>query len=439
MRKFYLFIFSVSLLLACKNIEPEEPSPLNSFIRFYEGPYSMKAQGVEKIPGGFVILAVMTSGTISNPVIQTVIIETDEKGIKQRGSTYNNIIGKSFKPIIKNGLVDRYIIVGDKIFIDPLQEQAANVSISSMEILVISNSLDSLTSKELSDKRAISASHPVKDDYYGASVTINKDGEVILLGTFKKGIVNQQSAPEEQLLFGLTETLDSAWVKFLPLLGNTFLNSRSIQSDNKNIVWATAVADVQGDFTSSYVAIPFVQENSFPSNYSMIGENSPQLYLPRDIQPFASTDFGYGVTGTYSSNTDGSKGNIFFFKVDVYGNIILGSERFFDGETQIESTNKNSSDILDGGEALIGTSDGGFALAGSFVNTSTTDKDIVLIKVNAFGDKQWSRTMGALGDQEPVAIRESNNGDLLICGTHTLGNYSTIFLMRTDRNGEVKN
>jgi hypothetical protein len=437
MRKFSLFIFFGILVWSCNNIDTEDPSPINSFIRFYEGPYSMQAQSVETIPGGFVVLATMTSGTVSNPIVQTILIETNEKGVRQRQEIYNDISGKSFKPIIKNGAVDQYIIVGSKVVINQSAAQVANVSISSMEILIVNSSLNEVVRKSLSDKKAISESHPVIDDYFGASVTIGKDGEVVLLGTFKKGTIDQQNAPEEQLLFGLTSNLDSAWVKFYPLLGNTFINSRSIHTYNKNIVWATAVAEVQGDITSSYVAIPFVPEKKFPSNYSMIGETTEQLYIPKDIQPFSSPEFGYGVTGTYSDNKDGTKGNIFFFKVDAYGNILHSSEKFFDGIAEV--TDKNSSSVVDSGEALIGTRDGGFALAGTLTNTNTQDKDISLIKVNAFGERQWSKIMGAAGDQEPVAIRETESGDLLICGTHTLENYSTVFLVRTDRNGELKN
>jgi hypothetical protein len=443
MRKFYLFILFISVILSCNNIDSTEPSPLNAFIRFYEGPYSLTARSIEKIPDGFVILATMVSGSVSDPVIQTVLIETDEKGIRRGDFRYfNNIIGKSFKPIISNGSVEGYVIVGDKIVIDPLAEQAANVSISAMEILILNPVFGEVAKRSLSDKRELNDNHPVADDYFGASVTVSEDGsKIYLLGTFKKGIINQQSAPEEQLLFGLDNNLDSAWVKYYPLLGNTFLNSKSIHEDNGNIVWASAVADIQGDFTSSYVAIPFVPVNSFPVNYSMIGQNTSQLYLPSDIQPSSTPGFGFGVTGTYSSNTDGSEGNIFFLQVDAQGNIIPGSERFFDGEVSMEGevTDKNASTVVDNGESLISTKDGGFAIVGTMTNTSTKDKDLMIIKVNAFGDKQWIKRFGASGDEVPISVKEADNGDLLICGTNTLGNYSTIFLMRTDSNGELKN
>ncbi len=442
MRKFYLFILFVSVVLSCNNIDSSEPSPLNSFIRFYEGPYSFTARSVEKIPSGFVILSTMVSGSISDPVIQTVLIETNEKGVRIGDyKIYDDIVGKSFKPILNNGSVEGYIVVGDSVTITEGEEQSANLIRSAMKILVLNSSFGVVPEKSKSVVDTVTKDSPVTDDITGAAVTISKDGKVFILGTFKKGIVNQQNAPEEQLLYALDNNLDNAWIKRYPLLGNTFANSKSIHERNGNIVWASAVAEIQGDFTTSYVAIPFVPENSFPSNYSMIGENTKQLYLPKDIQPASAPAFGYGVTGTYSSNTDGSNGNIFFLQVDTYGDIIPGSERFFDGDVSMEGdvTDKNASTVVDNGESLIGTKDGGFAMVGTMTNTSTKDKDLMIIKLNAFGDKQWIKKFGASGDEVPVSIKEADNGDLVICGTKTLGNYSTIFLMRMDSNGELKN
>ncbi len=86
----------------------------------------------------------------------------------------------------------------------------------------------------------------------------------------------------------------------------------------------------------------------------------------------------------------------------------------------------------------ISTNDGGFVLAGSFKSTAA-NLDIFLLKVNELGDPVWFKTFGGSGDETPVAIREDENGNLLVCGTNELGNYATVFLMKTDRNGELKN
>ena len=66
-------------------------------------------------------------------------------------------------------------------------------------------------------------------------------------------------------------------------------------------------------------------------------------------------------------------------------------------------------------------------------------KDILLVKVNAAGDLVWIKTIGGTGDEVPTAITEASNGDLIVCGTNTLSGYASVFLMRADKNGDLKN
>jgi hypothetical protein len=274
------------------------------------------------------------------------------------------------------------------------------------------------------------------------------DTGVIILGTYKVGVVNQQTAPEKQLLFALDNDLelDSAWFKTYDLLGNTYLNSKSIHYSNGKIIWASAIADIQGDFTFSYVTIPLVEEQSVFENFSHLGQTTLQLFIPSDIQPASSPAFGYGVVGTYSEQTDGLKGNMFFLRVDVNGNIIPGSDRYFDGiesfGVDITDVDKNTSAIVDNGEAITSTSDGGFVQAGTMTTNPEKGKggkDLFLVKVNAIGDVVWMKTMGGTGDEVPVSINETGTGDLLVCGTNTIDDYASVFLMKMDKNGEQKN
>ena len=434
------------MLTTCKNLDNADPAPRNTFLKFYEGPYSMTAAAIEKIPGGFAVLANMASPSNNSTINQTVLFETDEFGIRIGDYyKYNNIIAKSFKPLVNGEVLNGFIVVGDSIIINPNVDQAANVSISSMAVLVLNNDFAETRDRlYITDKQALSLNHPVKDDYFGGPVNLTENGEAIILGTFKRGIINQQNAPEEQMLFGLTQSRDSSWFKTYPLLANTYANAKSIHRSNGNIIWATAIADVQGDFTSSYLAIPFVKEQSVPVNFSQTGETSTQLFLPADIQPSSSRAFGYGVVGTYSQITDGSKANIFFLRVDANGTIIPGSDRYFDGIGSFNSTpqNKDNSEILDAGKAITATSDGGFVLVGTMTTTpqkGNGGKDLFIIKVNAIGDIVWIKTMGGTGDDDPAGVTEASNGDIIVCGTNTLSGYASVFMMRMDKNGELTN
>jgi hypothetical protein len=442
----FILIATAFLLTTCKNLDNADPAPRNTFLKFYEGPYSMTAAAIEKIPGGFAVLANMVSPSNNSTINQTILFETDEIGIRIGDyHKYDNITAKSFKPLINGETLNGFIIVGDSIIINPNVDQAANVSISSMAVLVLNDDFAETRDRlYITDKQDLSINHPVKDDYFGGPVNLTENGEAIVLGTFKRGIVNQQNAPEEQMLFGLTQSRDSSWFKTYPLLANTYSNAKSIHASDGNIIWATAIADVQGDFTSSYLAIPFVQEQSVPINFSQAGETSTQLFLPSDIQPASSPAFGYGVVGTYSQITDGSKGNIFFLRVAANGTIIPGSDRYFDGIGSFNTApqNKDNSEILDEGKAITATSDGGFVLVGTMTTTpqkGNGGKDLFIIKVNAIGDIVWIKTMGGTGDDDPAGVTEASNGDIIVCGTNTLSGYASVFLMRMDKNGELTN
>lgn len=438
-----LLLAAIAILFAsCNNLEDASPADRNTFVKIFEGPYDLAASSIELIPGGYIILGNETVVKSDTSYTQTVLIEVNELGNRiGEIHSFTGGTGKSFKPLVNGGAVDGYIIVGDSIYIDPQAEQAANVSIASMRILVINNNFTRRKTLRISDTTATGNS--VKADYFGGAVNVTSNGGVIILGTYKEGLINQQAAPAKQFLFALDNNLDSLWYKEYELLFNTSVNAKSVHYTNGSIIWATAIADVQGDFTSSYLAIPKVREGSVFQSFDPFRQTSTQLFLPRDIQRAKSGEFG--VVGTYSQLTDGSKSNMFFLRVNNQGFVIDGSDRYFDA---IESFKRDSSDvsrfnssIIDEGEAIIATKDG-FILAGSFTTTpakGSGGKDILLVKVDSQGNMMWAKTLGGSGDETVSAVRETSDGGLLICGTNRLGNYSTIFLIKTDKNGGLKN
>lgn len=433
-------------LVTCKNIDNADPSPRTSFVKFFEQEYSTTAASLEVIPEGYVILGnaqVSDTDDQGNEVSfsQTVVIQTDKNG-NRVGEPFETTggTGNSIKALITNGTVSGYVIVGDSIYLDPLAEQAANVTVSSLRVLFLDANLKSVGKFILTDTSPI-APNKVREDFSGVSVEITSDGRVIILGTLKKGVVNQQSAPAEPFILALKKNFTLDWTRSYDLLGRTSQNSKSLHYANGKIIWASAIAQVQGAFTSSWVSIPVVDENSIFPNYSVIGQNSDQLFIPKDIQTAYSPGLGFGVVGTYSLETDGAKGNMFFLRVDATGSIIPGSDRYFDAIT-LAVTDRTQSSIIDEGEAITSTRDDGFVIAG----TTTTNpekgnggKDIFLVKVNSFGDLVWIKTIGGAGDEVPSAICETAEGDIVICGTNTLGDYASVFLMKTDKNGELKN
>jgi hypothetical protein len=440
MRKILLPVFSLIFLAACTNLEDAKLSDRETFFKFFNGPHNFSAASLELTPNGYTILGTMQ---VNDTLIISALIETDENGNRIGEIHYlrgeeDGFIGKGFKPIINGSTVEGYVIVGDSIKINPFEEQAANILRASLKLVHVNSDFTVDDRFIRADRRTLTASE-VSVDFSGQTLTRTDDGRIFVLGGLKAGVVGQLAAPELTQLIEFNAALDSVWSIEYDINDKTYQNSKSLIYNNGYIVWASAISIEQGGFNQSYVTIPVAEEQSIFVNFSQIGQTTTQLFAPGDISPASNTAFGFGVTGTFSSETNGSKGNVFFLRVTQSGDIIPGSVRYFDGESNIEPLpDPTQSNVLDGGETIASTSDGGYIIAGTTSLTSGNGKDLWLLKINAVGDAEWSKTFGGSGDQVPSKVRELPSGELLVCGTNTVGGFSSIFLIKTDKNGEIK-
>jgi hypothetical protein len=431
-------VLSVALW-ACHNLEDAPPSNRSTFLKIYEGPYSITATDLEVISDGFVVLGNMEVNTDS---IVGVIFKTDKQGTRTTDWVYlPGGTAKSFKQFTSpfNG----YIIVGDSIKSDPSSPLVANIDVASARIIILDENFMELGSRTQKDT-TVSDNNPFIADYYSGSVTVAEDGRIFILGTYREGVVNQLQVPLKPYVLGITPNLTRDWLRKYDLINRNYNNSRSIHFFNDKIFWASSIERIQSDLTFSYVSIPVVQNESVFINYSQLGEATDQLFKPSDIQPANDPNFGFGVVGTYSLATDGSQGNIFFIRTDMNGTIIPSSARYFDGIASADGTAVTSdvSQIVDAGESITSTSDGGFVLAGTYESNPELGKglkDIILIKLNGAGDTVWTKTFGGEGNEEVASITETSDRGLLVCGTSTIGTYSTPILIKMDKNGELKN
>jgi hypothetical protein len=445
-----ILLFFISLLLwTCQNLEDATPAKRATFFRLYEPPYDLTTTDFIATTTGYVVLGNMSVPPVEPAVdsIVTVVFEVDKSGNRISDfKYYYGGTGKSIKQHPDGG----YIIVGDSIKRDLNPAFVANAIVSSARILVINDALDLQPDfiRVISDE----SGNDSKTDFSGISVTINDLDEVVVLGTYVD--FDDQTTteePERPFLINLTKNtlneLSINWIQQYPLVERDYKNARSIHTDGSKIIWASSISQENLQSTISYVSIPFVESNSQFLNASSIGENSEQLFIVNDIQPAKFNGFGYGIIGTYSepAATDGSKSNIFFMRVDPNGTLIEGSDRYFDAILSANNTpldDNTLSEIVDEGLAIAATTDGGFVLACSYETIPVKgfgERDIFLIKVNAIGDMMWNKIIGGTGDEVVTAIKETDDGGLILLGTNTLGQASSAFLIKTDRNGELKN
>jgi hypothetical protein len=94
----------------------------------------------------------------------------------------------------------------------------------------------------------------------------------------------------------------------------------------------------------------------------------------------------------------------------------------------------------DYGYGVVQTSDGGYAISGYTTSNGTNKEDAWLIKTDAAGNMQWNKTYGGTGTDEALGIVQSSDGGYAIEGyTNSFGAGSMDFyLVKTDAAGNMQ-
>ncbi|MCX6842645.1 MAG: hypothetical protein NTX53_10230 [candidate division WOR-3 bacterium] len=92
----------------------------------------------------------------------------------------------------------------------------------------------------------------------------------------------------------------------------------------------------------------------------------------------------------------------------------------------------------DNGYSVRETRDGGYIVAGDAASfRDTVNADVYLIKTNASGDTVWTRTYGTAEAELGKSIQQTEDGGYIVAGnTTTYGNYD-VYLVRTDASGDA--
>lgn len=431
MKNLYLIASLLFLLTACNNLEDATLRERNTFMHFYEGANSYLATSAEIAADGYIIAGTIT---LSDPTVDSkiILIKTDFYGQK----IWEKIIDGGSASAVKvtsNG----YLIIGDSIEYNVDSDQISNLINNWSRLIEVDNNKNIVSDISFSQKR-FSSGDTSHIDFHGNAITFNQQGHLITLGTFKIA-----GSSEFAYVAALDpSSLDTLWQKTYNYINRDYANTKSVFYNTAgNVVWGTSVQTDFANFNRSYVSIPVIKDSSVFVNSDYYGETTDQSFVIMDMQP---SPHGYGVIGTFAQ-PDGSKSNLFFIRVDHNGNFKKETARYFDGvasqanEVLSDSTVSTTEDT---GNALTSTRDGGYILAGTITTTpqlGNGGKDIWLIKVDGTGKPLWNKLIGASTDETVSSIRETADGGFLICGTKTLGGLSSIFLFKTDSNGELKN
>jgi hypothetical protein len=76
----------------------------------------------------------------------------------------------------------------------------------------------------------------------------------------------------------------------------------------------------------------------------------------------------------------------------------------------------------DGGVSLIQTSDGGYAIAGGTISFGVGEPDVYVVKLDANGNLQWTKTIGGPGNEAGYSLIQTSDGGYTIAGyTNSFG------------------
>ncbi|MFN3841505.1 MAG: hypothetical protein ACK4RF_12440 [Cyclobacteriaceae bacterium] len=425
----YAAILSGIILTTCTNIEDAELSERATFMKVFNGIQGIEAAAAELTPDGFIVVGNMT---IARDSVITVVFKTDKRGNRIGNMHYyQGGSGNAIKAMPGN---NGYLIVGEKIKTDPNATPTDNIDIVSARMLHISNDLDSLRTIYLRD----TSPNEVKVDYRATTLTVTPSDKIIILGSYQKSL-NDPIKPFIQQYNSSFTTLE--WWDEGESFTRSYRNAKSVHFNNGKIIYSSAVALEQQNFNNSWISVNQIPQGSTVSDVDLIGSATEQSFLAADIQPGNSPAAGFGLIAT-RSNTDGSNANMFFARVDIIGKVIPSSIKFYD--TAIGITSETGSQIQDYGSAITATKNGGFVLAGHFQTSAALGignggNDILLIHIDSNGNLIWKKEIGGTGSETVSTIRETDDRGLLICGTNTVNGIPSIFLIKTDRNGDLKN
>jgi hypothetical protein len=436
MARSLLFLLLLTVF-GCNNLEDATVPERQTFIRFFGSARSYTSVAVEPdLDGGFIMVgnaAPLESGDApaEQQVPSIVIVKTDAQGTKLWEKTIPDASVHSIK-----ALADGYLITGESIDLNPTSSESSEF-VNSQFLLLKLNATGDETQRFEKDS-SVTATRgtgqvTLKVDFKAFASVLLPNGEMATLGSFKTPGSQERTVT---MGFNAGNIATPIWRKNLNLFNFDYINVNFLGFTGGNIVWAST-ATPQDVNQSKYMSVMAVPPNhASPSNNSLFGKTDDTG--GHDVKDIEVSATGFAAVGTYTSKA-GNK-NVFFVKVDPAGNVMESTAKYFDGvELAIEKGAGGSSQ--DEGTAITYTKDGGFVLAcsmGENPSTGNGGTDIVLIKVDAFGNFLWSKLMGGSGDEVASSIRELADGTLLISGTSTISNVSSMFIIRADGSGNLK-
>ncbi len=138
-----------------------------------------------------------------------------------------------------------------------------------------------------------------------------------------------------------------------------------------------------------------------------------------------TSDGGYAIAG-YTESFGAGQLDVYVIKLDAHGNL------------QWTKTIGGPGGEI--GHSLIQTSDGGYAIAGYTYFFGAGEWDVYVVKLDANGNLQWTKTIGGPESEEGYSLIQTSDGGYAIAGyTYSFGaGKEDIYVVKLDANGNLQ-
>jgi len=138
-----------------------------------------------------------------------------------------------------------------------------------------------------------------------------------------------------------------------------------------------------------------------------------------------TSDGGYAIAG-FTESFGAGEADVYVIKLDSNGN--LQWTKTIGGQHREEGT------------SLIQTSDGGYAIAGVTISFGAGEADVYVVKLDANGKPQWTKTIGGPKDDRGFSLIQTSDGGYAIAGyTKSFGAGEwDFYVVKLDANGNLQ-
>ena len=415
-------------MVACFNEDGIELGTPSTFIKYFSDGYDNEAVALEETSdGGFIMLmnSTIQDSEAQTPRNKACLIKTDQYGTELWRHYFPPInldtprwIAHSLT-LVENG---GYLVMGESInaqtgssnmlafkaFVD--ENNPTNVTLTSKVFKPTgpSDPFNYSTIGEAATIKVVDPTDPTNGNYLFVASSENPTGKMV---------VGELNSSDLSIDWSISRGEDAISI----LTNRLFFN---LNGDNL-IYWGGTVTKTLGEKSD----IRFTENpiNTIPSGDNNIGnaayaEAANDMCLSGNIFCFVG-----------SIDKTGNNKDIYFLRGTSGADTVVYRSQFVSG-TFINDKNEEANSVST-------TKDGGFIILAT-IDTYTGiigrgNTDLLLMKVNAFGDYQWSVNYGSLDADFGKAVRQTTDGGYIALGTARLAGTRTLMVIKTDKTGDV--